>query len=276
MVVRQSGGVRPGPDQRGEGARPEPAGEDPRRHATRCPASAPRSTWTSSPTSCSRASARVKPAVKFRYLKAGFEIVGDHEQAAEAKKVFDYYKDLVSEIKLETVIDGSTVVGHTRPFGVFVFLRHTREIERESGGFGRYLQNQNSTNTMFSYNYGRPTADYRDRFQSAATEALKEHFEVLSVTFETDKVHSRAAKEYGWRITPYAYLLAQAARAAGGQAAAVAPRSRFPRHVRLRRPAGRVAGRAAGRETRSTASRVQRGSCKSRKSSTNGRRHRAS
>jgi hypothetical protein len=30
---------------------------------------------------------------------------------------------------------------------------------------------------------------------------------VLSVTFETDKVHSRAAKEYGWRITPYAYLL---------------------------------------------------------------------
>jgi hypothetical protein len=152
----------------------------------------------------------VKPAVKFRYLKAGFGIVGDHEQAAEAKKVFDYYKDLVHEIKLETVIDGSTVVGHTRPFGVFVFLRHTREIERESGGFGRYLQNQNSANMMFSYNYGRPTADYRDRFQSAATEALKEQFEVLSVTFETDKVHSRAAKEYGWRITPYAYLLLKA------------------------------------------------------------------
>src|SRR5262249_33061240 len=25
--------------------------------------------------------------------------------------------------------------------------------------------------------------------------------------FETDKVHSRAAEEYGWRVTPYAYLL---------------------------------------------------------------------
>ena len=152
----------------------------------------------------------VKPAIKFRYLKAGFAIVGDHEQAAEAKKVFDYYKDLVNEIKLETAIDGSAVVGHEQPFGVFVFLRHTREIERESGGFGRYLQNQNSANLMFVYNYGRPTADYRDRFQSAATEALKEHFDVLSVTFETDKVHSRAAKEYGWRITPYAYLLLKA------------------------------------------------------------------
>jgi hypothetical protein len=151
----------------------------------------------------------VKPAVKFRYLKGGFEIVGDHKDAAEAKKVFDYYKDLVTEIKLEAQVDGPSVVGHKQPFGVLVVLRHTREIERESGGFGRYLQNQN-TGTYFSYNYGRPTADYRDRFQTAATEALKEHFEVLSVTFETDKVHSRAAEEYGWRITPYAYLLLKA------------------------------------------------------------------
>jgi hypothetical protein len=148
----------------------------------------------------------VKPQIKFRYVKAGFEILGDHPQADEAKKVYDYYKDLVSEIKLEAQIDGSSVVGHKRPFGVYVFLRHTRDIERESGGFGRYLQNQN-TSAAFSWNYGRPTADYRDRFQTAATEALKEHFEVVSVTFETDKVHSRAAKEYGWRITPYAYLL---------------------------------------------------------------------
>jgi hypothetical protein len=151
----------------------------------------------------------VKPAVKFRYLQGGFAIVGDHEQAAEALKVYDYYKDLVREIKLEAVVDGPDAVGHKAPFGVFVRLRHTRDIERESGGFGRYLQNQN-TNTRFSWNYGRPTADYRDRFQSAATEALKEQFEVLSVTFETDKVHSRAAAEYGWRITPYAYLLLKA------------------------------------------------------------------
>src|SRR5262249_11193991 len=65
---------------------------------------------------------------------------------------------------------------------------------------------QNS-NTSYSYNYGRPTVDYRDKFQAAATEALKEHFEVLSVTFETEKVQSKAVQEYGWRVTPYAYLL---------------------------------------------------------------------
>jgi hypothetical protein len=147
----------------------------------------------------------VKPAARYRYLKQGFDIIGDNKQAAAAKKVFDFYKDLVTEIKLDVVIDGTAKVGHKQPFGIFVNLRHTREIERESGGFGRYLQNQNSL--IFGYNFGRPTADYRDRFQAAATEALKEQFDILSITFQTDKVHSRATPEYGWRITPYAYLL---------------------------------------------------------------------
>jgi hypothetical protein len=146
-----------------------------------------------------------KPHVKFNYLKAGFQIVGDHERAAEARKVFDYYKDLVTEIKLDAIIDGPSRVGHGRPFGLFVNLRHTRDIERESGGFGRYLQNQNSMS--YSYNYGRPTADYRDRFEAAARAALKEHFEVTSVTFQDEKVHSRATSEFGWRYTPYAYIL---------------------------------------------------------------------
>lgn len=145
------------------------------------------------------------PAVKFRYLKAGFDIVGDHKLAREARQVFDYYRDLVTEIRLEAAVDGSDAVGHEQPFGLFVNIRHTREIERESGGFGRYLQNQNNAN--YSYNYGRPTENYRDKFQEAAQKALAEHFEVLSVTFQADTVHSRALPDYGWRYTPYAYLL---------------------------------------------------------------------
>jgi hypothetical protein len=150
-----------------------------------------------------------KPQIKYAYLKTGFDIVGDHKSAYEARKVLDYYKDLVTEIKLETVIDGSDNVGHGQPFGVFVNLRHTREIERESGGFGRYLQNQN--NQRYAYNYGRPTENYRDKFQEVATQALQEHFEVLSVTFQSEDVNSRAiAGEYGWRYTPYAYILLKA------------------------------------------------------------------
>jgi hypothetical protein len=147
-----------------------------------------------------------KPQIKFRYLKGGFEIVdADHRQAVEARKVHDYYQDLVTEIQLDALVDGPAGVGHGQAFGVFVNLRHTRDIERESGGFGRYLQNQNSL--LFSYNYGRPTADYRDRFETAAKEALKEQFEVVSVTFQSESVHSRAHADFGWRVTPYAYIL---------------------------------------------------------------------
>lgn len=151
-----------------------------------------------------------KAQVKFRYLQGGFDIVdADHKQAHEARKLFDYYKDLITEVKLSTEVDGGDgTVGHSEPFGVFVHLLHTRDIERESGGFSRYLQNQNSL--RWSYNYGRPTADYRDRFETSVKEALKEQFDVISVTFESEKVHSRSAREFGWRITPYAYLLLKA------------------------------------------------------------------
>ena len=150
-----------------------------------------------------------KPELKYRYLRSGFEIVGDHKLAREARKLLDYYGDLVSEIKLETKIDGSDVVGHDEPFGAFVNILHTKEIERESGGFGRYLQNQNSGNRYY-YNFGRPTENYRDKFRDTVTQALGEQFEVISITFQEPDVNSKAGSKYGWRVTPYAYLLLKA------------------------------------------------------------------
>lgn len=109
----------------------------------------------------------VNPSVKFRYVREGLKLAGDRPQAREAKQVFDYYKDLVTEIQLQTAVDGSVRVGHTSPFGVLVSLRHSAAIERESGGFSRYLQNQNSGGGYF-YNNGRPNEDYRDKFEKAA------------------------------------------------------------------------------------------------------------
>ncbi len=149
-----------------------------------------------------------KPAVKFRLVREGLAIVGDHKQAREARQVFDYYKDLVTEIRLAARIDGSDRVGCGTPFGLAVDIKHTREIERESGGFSKYLQNQNSQ--RFAWNYGRPLEDYRDKFEEAARAALGEQFDVLSVTFNEPSVRSRAVEPYGWRVTPYAYLLLQA------------------------------------------------------------------
>ncbi|MFN9248317.1 MAG: hypothetical protein ACK6DS_14730 [Planctomycetota bacterium] len=149
-----------------------------------------------------------QPAVKARYLRGGFAIAGDHPQARQARAVFDYYNDLVREIKLETVVDGTDRVG-TEPFGVYVNLLHTREIERESGGFGRYLQNQNNNN-VFVYNYGRPLENYRDKFEEFVRNALQEHFDIQSVTFQVPEVNSKPGQPAGWRRTPYAYLLLKA------------------------------------------------------------------
>lgn len=148
----------------------------------------------------------IKPEIKFRYLRGGFEIVGEHPRAWEARNLYDYYKDLVSEIKFSAEVDGSVDVGHNEPFGVFVNLLHTNEIERESGGFGKYVQNQNSM--QFAFNYGRPTEDYRDKFNDSVNQALGEHFEILSVTFQSaDAMKSRSTEKEGWRVTPYAYVL---------------------------------------------------------------------
>ncbi len=148
----------------------------------------------------------IKPEIKFRYLRGGFEIVGDHPRAWEAKNLYDYYKDLVSEIKLNVAMDGSDDVGHSQPFGIYVNLLHTSEIEREAGGFSKYVQNQN--NMPYAFNYGRPTEDYRDKFADAVNQALEEHFEILNLTFVgADAMQSVAAPEDGWRLTPYAYVL---------------------------------------------------------------------
>ena len=150
--------------------------------------------------------AQVNPAVKHRIVREGLAVVGDEPKARDAKQVFEYYSDLVREIELRADIDGPDRVGTGRPFGVLVTLRHTREIEREAGGFGRYLQNQ-KTNTMFSFNFGRPLENYRDKFEEMVRRTLGEFFEVKSVTFQSEDVQSRADAEYGWRRTPYAYLV---------------------------------------------------------------------
>ncbi len=148
----------------------------------------------------------VNPGSKFLYLEAGFEIVGDHKMAREARRLYDYYNDLVTEIRFETVLDVEDVhVGDQEPFGIFVQFRHTKEIERETGGFAKYTTNQNQV--YYAYNYGRPLADYRDKFEEAAHQALQEDFEVLSIVYNSKDAHSKSTEEPGWRVTPYAYIL---------------------------------------------------------------------
>ena len=149
----------------------------------------------------------LKPELKPRYLRAGIRIVGDHESAAEARKLATYYDDLLQEIVLDVRVDGDSVVGHGKPFGVFVALRHSEALGRESGGFGKYLQNPQN---MYYNPYGRAPVNYREDFEKQVREKFGESFEVLSILFQDDKVQPRGYGRPLWRETPYAYLLLKA------------------------------------------------------------------
>ncbi|MGK0517549.1 MAG: hypothetical protein ACJAUC_000230 [Planctomycetota bacterium] len=149
----------------------------------------------------------VKPQIKFRYLQAGFEITGDSEQTKDAQKLWDYYQDLLSELRLDVVVDGDTAVG-TEPFGVRVDIMHSEQVGRESGGFQKYATNQNDQ--AYAFNYGRPTENYRDKFHESAIASLRENFEVLSITFNSEKMEALQDDDPAWQRSPYAYMLLQA------------------------------------------------------------------
>ncbi|SFI64616.1 hypothetical protein [Planctomicrobium piriforme] len=139
----------------------------------------------------------LKPNVKYSYLHAGFDIVGDHPAARDARETFEYYSDLLREIQLVTELDGPSTINPTQPFGLFVNIRHTLEIERESGGFSKYLKAPNRFESP---------VDYRERFEKSVQTALSEQFDVISITIEDPAVKSRTVSQPGWRVTPYAYV----------------------------------------------------------------------
>tara|TARA_R110002096_G_scaffold15348_3_gene53627 strand:+ start:128 stop:3592 length:3465 start_codon:yes stop_codon:yes gene_type:complete len=149
----------------------------------------------------------VKPQIKFRYLQAGFEITGDNEQTKEAQRIWTYYQDLLGELRLDVVVDGDTAIG-TEPFGVRVDIMHSEQVARESGGFQKYATNQNDGSN--SYNYGRPTENYRDKFHESVIASLRENFEVLSITFNSEKMEPLESDDPAWQRSPYAYMLLQA------------------------------------------------------------------
>lgn len=152
---------------------------------------------------------QLRPELKPRYLRAGLSIVGNHPEAEEARKLVAYYDDLLQELDLVVRVDGDATVGHGQPFGVFVSLQHTADIEREAGGFGRYLRNSKGQN-MYYNPYAGQQRNFPEEFEKQVREKLADHYEVKTVTFLDEKVKSRGYGRAGWRETPLAYLLLQA------------------------------------------------------------------
>ena len=154
----------------------------------------------------------LKPELKPRYLRAGVQIVGNHPSADEARKLVKYYDDLLTEVALYAQVDGDAVVGHAKPFGLNIGIRHTVTVGRESGGFAKYLQNQQSGRGYYYGGYsgsGGPK-NYRDDFEKKIREALVEGFDIISITYHDETIQPRGYGRPGWRETPLAYVLLRA------------------------------------------------------------------
>jgi len=153
----------------------------------------------------------LQPQLKPRYLRAGLVVVGDHPEAEAARKLVATYDELTREVELAVRLDGDALVGHGRPFGVFVSLLHTTEIEREAGGFARYLVSANRSSRAYYHPYpDQQQRNFIEDFEQQVREKLVDQIEVLSVTFLDEKTQSRGGGRSGWRETPLAYLLLQA------------------------------------------------------------------
>jgi len=83
----------------------------------------------------------LEPEVKPRVVRHAVRVVGDHPAGAPIRRLAELYDDLVKdEVKLRLTLDGPARVG-TKSFGAMVTMRYTNSVDRESGGFARYLQN---------------------------------------------------------------------------------------------------------------------------------------
>jgi len=123
----------------------------------------------------------IAPEMKYRYLSSAVEITGRGDRVYPAEEKVQYYESLLKEIRLESRLDGSAKIRERGSFGVFVSLVHTADLARESGGFGKYLQNETRRTVS-----GRTITEqpfYRDRFEEALRLALGDFFEIRTILF---------------------------------------------------------------------------------------------
>lgn len=164
--------------------------------------------------------AGLKPEFKARYLRAALRIIGDDPGADTIRAMVAYYDGLLNDLALLVRLDGSACVGHTQEFGALLVLQHTGALEREAGGFSKYLRNMRSGGGNYYY-YGEEPVDYRDNLEKHIREALDRSFFIGSITFSDANVKSRGCARPDWRETPLAYMVLTAKDAAADQLPAI-------------------------------------------------------
>ncbi len=155
----------------------------------------------------SEAVMRSDPEVKPRLVKHALRILGDHPAGASLRAMDELYRDLVKEeIRLRLTVDGPDRIGTGRPFGVLVSLRFTNAVDRETGGFAKYLQN----NVWGRVGRDFREINYRDRFQKEIESSLGKGFTIEAVGFFDPFMPARGVVEQeqgGWLEKPMAYVV---------------------------------------------------------------------
>jgi hypothetical protein len=150
---------------------------------------------------------RAAPEVKPRLVRHALRIVGDHPAGASLRSMEELYRDLVkNEIKLRLAVDGSDEVGVGKPFGTLLSLRFTNSVDKETGGFSKYLQNgvYARVGNQFSQ------MNYRDELQKTIQDAFGTQFDVEAIGFFDPFMPPRGVVEEsqdGWLEKPLAYLV---------------------------------------------------------------------
>lgn len=150
---------------------------------------------------------RAAPEVKPRLVKQSLRILQDHPAGASLRAMNELYLDLMkNELRLRLTVDGDDRVGVNQPFGVLMSLRYTNSVERETGGFAKYLQN----NVWGYAGGGYREVNYRDQLKKNIEESLAKGFTVESIGFFDAFMPGRGVIEDGqdgWVEKPLAYLI---------------------------------------------------------------------
>lgn len=135
---------------------------------------------------------------KARFIEAGIAILKKHPSIKTFHKYMKFYKELLSEISFHAELDGESSVGYKKNFGVFLSLRHTKELGREGGDFFKYIQNIGRRS--------RVRNNYRDNLEKSIMEVYGEHFHVDGIVFMGEN-KTRSFNKTGWIETPLAYVI---------------------------------------------------------------------
>jgi hypothetical protein len=153
--------------------------------------------------------------LKYRYLASTLVVTKDDPFSLGLKKRSDYLDELLSEIRIQTRVDGPNTVGANQEFGLIVSVVHTEAMGRVAR-FGQYLSNDPSALAAASKRRGQQAAKGpepqgpRDEFEKKLTEGLAPFFDIRSITFAAPDVKSRPTSRPGWEETPLAYVLVRA------------------------------------------------------------------